>query len=250
MKTRFTNQAMSNRGVSLVEATIVLMVMAVLTAIVAPSAGSYIEGAKNAKAKADVETIGAAIDQVLRSTALPCLSLNGSSCASAATGVVELLVSGSGVGSNEATVSSAVFTAPASAASSVSLNWGGGTNEIPDARRDEMDHQFITNTPGYTAVSFTSGGGPRPGLGWRGPYMTGPMDVDPWGYAYQASTVFLGVASNSAAGTGEGQVRGGWTSDVVVISAGSNGVIQTAFGSVATTGVGDDVLYVVQGATN
>jgi Tfp pilus assembly protein PilE len=241
---------MNERGLSLVEVTIILMVMAVLTAVVAPAAGSYIEGARHVKAKVDIEAIGGAIEQVLHSTGLPCLSLNGTSCANAVTGQVELLVSGSAVGSNEPTVSTAAFTAPASAASSTSLNWAGGASEVADARRDVMDDQFVTNAPAYPSVSFTAAGGPRPGVGWRGPYLSGPLDVDPWGYAYQASTLFLSVASNAADGTGAGQLRGGWTSNVVVISGGSNGVIQTAFGSGTTTAVGDDVVYVVQGATH
>ena len=112
-----------------------------------------------------------------------------------------------------------------------------------------MDRHLVTNAAGYTAVTFTSGGGPRAGIGWRGAYLNGPTDVDPWGYAYQANTLFLTAASDAADGTGTGQRRGGWTSNVMVLSAGSNGVVQTAFGVAGATGVGDDVLYVVQGAT-
>ena len=113
-----------------------------------------------------------------------------------------------------------------------------------------MDNQFVTNSAGYASPSFTAGGGPRAGIGWRGAYLDGPIDVDPWGYAYQASTVFLVTASDAADGTGAGQKRGGWTSDVVVLSAGSNGVVQTPFGSSNTIAVGDDVISVVQGATH
>jgi Tfp pilus assembly protein PilE len=240
----------SDAGLSLVEATIILMVLAILTAVVAPATGSYMEGARQTKAKADTETIGSAIEQVIRSTGLQCLSLNGSSCANSATGRVELLVSGTAVGSNEPTVLTAMaYAAPTSTTSAATVNWAGGSNEVADARRDLMDRQFVTNAAGYAAASFTSGGGPRAGLGWRGAYLNGPIDVDPWGYAYQANTVFLGVASDAADGTGEGQLRGGWTSDVMVLSSGSNGVVQTAFAAAGAVGAGDDVVYVVQGAS-
>jgi type II secretory pathway pseudopilin PulG len=236
-------------GMSLVEATIILAVLSVLTAMLAPSARTYVENARNVKAKHDVTAVGAAISQVLRDTGMLCLSLNGSSCANTATGRVELLVSGTAVGTNEPTVVATPLTVSASTASSTTLNWAGGVNEVADARRDLMDNQFVTNSAAYSSPSFTSGGGPRVGIGWRGPYLDGPIDVDPWGYAYQASTVFLATASDAADGTGSGQKRGGWNSDVVVISAGSNGVVQTAFGSSNTTAVGDDVAYVVQGTT-
>jgi type II secretory pathway pseudopilin PulG len=239
----------AEQGLSLVETTIVLVVLSVLTAVVAPAAGSYIEGARNTKAKKDAETIGAAMDQLLGNTGMLCLSLNGSSCANSTTGRVELLVSGAAVGLNEPTVVTTSFAAPASTASATSLNWAGGTGEVADARRDLMDRQFVTNAAGYTAVGFTGGGGPKAGIGWRGAYLNGPIDVDPWGYAYQANTVFLAVASDAADGTGAGQRRGGWTNNVMVISAGSNGVIQTAFGSTGASGAGDDIVYVVQGAT-
>lgn len=245
----------AERGISLVEATIVLMVLASLTAVIAPSMGDYIEDGRHVKAKKDLEVIGSAMTQIMHDTGLPCLSLAGGvpSTACNIANKVELLVSGAVVGSNEPTVVTAAAAVAAATASAATLNWGGGANEVADASRDIMDDQFATNTPAYPAVSFTGGGGPRTGNGWRGAYLNAPIDVDPWGYSYQASTVFLGVAFNAddtGAGTGAGQKRGGWTNNVVVLSAGSNGVIQTAFGSSATAAVGDDVVYVVQGATH
>lgn len=247
----------SQRGLSLVEVTIILMVLAALTAVVGPSAGAFLETSRHTRAKADVEAIASAVDQLLRDTGMLCLSLNGSSCANAATGRVELLVSGtvdvdgsgSAVNDNEPTVVMTPFVATASTASSTNLNWAGGTNEVADARRDLMDRQFVTNVAGYASPGFTPGGGPRVGIGWRGAYLSGPVDLDPWGYVYQANTVFLGVASDAVDGTGAGEKRGGWTSDVVVVSAGSNGVIQTAFGSSAVAAVGDDLVAVIQGSS-
>jgi type II secretory pathway pseudopilin PulG len=249
------HQGLADHGMSLVEATIVLMTLSVLAAALAPAARAYIEDGRNVKAKKDVEAIGATIDQLLRDTGLRCLSFNGSSCANDASGRVELLVSGSTVNANEPTVVSTAASVGASTASATSLNWAGDpVSEVADARRDVMDDQFATNAPGYAAASFTVGGGPRAGVGWRGAYVDAPIDVDPWGYAYQANTVFLAVASDSSGsdGTGTGQRRGGWTQDVLVLSAGSNGTVQTPFGGNASTGstaVGDDVVYVVQGGT-
>ncbi len=219
----------SQRGVSLVEVTVVLMVLAALTSVLAPSMADYVNDVREVTAAKDVATIGSAIEQVMRDIPVPCLSLSGASCALDADGRVELLVSGPDSLMNLPAVAAAPYTLPnASTASGPSLNWGGGTGEVAGSRRDEMDHQFLVNEPdgtaadGYPGPSFTSGGGYRAGNGWRGPYLGGPIGLDPWSHAYQVNTVFLAVASDAAAGTGEGQRGGGWTSNVMVVSAGAD----------------------------
>ncbi len=243
---------------SLVEATIILMVLAILTAVIAPSAGDYVNDARSTKAKEDIEAIGMAIIRTTRDTGIPCLSLDPSPVSTACTGaggnLVDLITSSTTVGGNEPAVTASLFDPPDGATSSnAQLNWGGGTGEVDNAYRDLMDNQFVTNTPNsllanaYSGADFTAGGGPRAGLGWRGAYISGPVGLDPWGFAYQASVVFLTTASNSTTVSGEGKT--GWSSDVIVVSAGQNGSIATPFGGLATTATGDDVVYVVKGAT-
>ena len=118
-----------------------------------------------------------------------------------------------------------------------------------------MDHQLVLNEPAgvagdaYPAPTFTTGGGYRGGGGWRGPYLSGPVGLDPWSHGYQVNTVFLAAASDAAAGTGEGQRGGGWTSNVMVLSAGADRTIRTPFGGTTGRPVGDDIVYVVQGGT-
>jgi hypothetical protein len=76
--------------------------------------------------------------------------------------------------------------------------------------------------------------------------------VDPWGTAYEANTIFAGVATDATSGTGEGALSGGWGYDMLVVSAGRNRNIQTPFASASSggaTAVGDDVIYVIQGTT-
>jgi type II secretory pathway pseudopilin PulG len=246
--TTFAARARSAQGMSLVEATIILMVLATLTAVIAPSAGDYIEEARNTKAKEDVESIGMGIARLMRDTGLPCVSLNGSSCSKV--NRVELLVSGSNETTNLPTSDAAAYATNANFASAAALNWAGATTSpVAVGTRDLMDPHLVSNTAAYTAAGFTGGGGPRHAVGWRGAYLNGPLDVDPWGYVYQASTVFLGVATDATAGTGEGALSGGWSADVMVISAGSNGNIQTLFGALGGAAVGDDVAYVLQGST-
>jgi type II secretory pathway pseudopilin PulG len=239
---------------SLVEVTIILMTLAILTAVAAPSIGDYVNDARQTKAKEDVEAIGTAVFRLVRDTGIPCVTKDATPKASACTGSggnrVELLTSASAVGSDEPAVTASAFVPPAGTTSTdAGLNWAGGTGEIDEGYRDTMDNQLVTNTlsaDDYDTVNFSAGGGPKAGLGWRGAYLSGPIGLDPWGYAYQASVIFLAPASD-ATGTGEGKT--GWSSDVVVISAGLNGSIATSFGAFGTSASADDVIYVVTGAT-
>jgi type II secretory pathway pseudopilin PulG len=268
-RTRSRLALRSERGLSLVEVTIMLIVLSTLTAVVAPAASSYIEGARNTKAKEDTEAIGSALELLLRDTGMPCVSKSpgtftdawtiggGATTAPCSlTNRVELLVSGSAINTDEPTVAANMgFTASASIASAANLNWAGGSNEVGDATKDTIDRHLVTNfASGYPLPTFTAGGGPRARLGWRGAYLNGPIDTDPWGYVYQANTIFFATANNATNNTGSGEIRGGWTSDVLVVSAGSNGVLQTLFGGTTATGglstSGDDIVYVVQGGTH
>ena len=239
------------RGMSLVEATIILMVLAILTAVIAPSAGDFVNDARQTKAKEDVEAIGMSILRLMRDTGLTCLSDTPSPATAACSKAnrIDLLVSSG----DEPTVIASAYAGSTSQAATANLNWAGEnapTGEI-STQRGTIDAHLVLNTPTYaTASLFTSGGGPKQGIGWRGAYLTGPVGADPWGFMYQANTVFLTVASDATAGTGEGLRSGGWHQDVVVASAGSNGSMQVSFGSAGQTANStDDVIYTLKGST-
>src|SRR5687768_4176294 len=55
-------------GMSLVEATIILMIIATLTAVIGPSIGDYIEDARRSAARRDTETIATALTRMLADT--------------------------------------------------------------------------------------------------------------------------------------------------------------------------------------
>ena len=252
----------SETGMSLVEATIILMTLAILTAVIAPAAGDYIEEARNVKAKEDVEAIGTGVLRLLRDSGLPCLSTapgNAAPCTLARR--VDALVSGGtapGVTATAYAIPAGDIAQPGGDAASI--NWVGATasvvvgagndTNVPIAHTDTVDNQLVTNAAGYSSTNlFTGGGGPRPGLGWRGAYLTGPIGADPWGTMYQANTAFLTPASDATAASAEGDAYGGWKRDVIVVSAGSNGTMETAFGGDGTKASGDDIIYTVQGAS-
>ena len=247
----------AEKGMSLVEATIILMVLAILTAVIAPSAGDYVSEARNIKAKEDVESIGTGLMRMLRDTGSRCVRYNGAvDCTKA--NRVDLLVS---AGNDPNTVTATEYTyADGDEVISSIDNWiPGATAPSGDNRGTIEDHLIENDSAGgaYTDVSFTAGGGPRMNLGWRGAYLNGPTGGDPWGYKYQVNTVFLGVATDATdvgaivLDTAEGMRGSGWKKDVLVISAGANGSVDTPWASAAvgTSAVADDVIYVVKGST-
>jgi len=250
----------AERGMSLVEATIILMVLAILTSVIAPSAGDYINDARATKAKEDVEVIGMSIVRLLRDTGNKCL-LKDATVACTIANRVDLLLSGSGTANADAAVAAKEVAGSAAAlngnnAAAASYNWAGGDNtDTPvAANRDTVDSQLILNTPVYTGVSFTGGGGPARAVGWRGAYVTGSVGADPWGGKYQANTIFLAVATDAETANGfdEGDADGGWSNDAFVLSPGSNGVVDTDFAAASNVGAtaeGDDVIYVIKGST-
>src|SRR5688500_6397238 len=61
----WTSYLRAEHGMSLVEATIILMVIALLTAVIAPSARGYISDAQESAAKKDTEAIASALTRML-----------------------------------------------------------------------------------------------------------------------------------------------------------------------------------------
>jgi type II secretory pathway pseudopilin PulG len=245
-------------GMSLVEATIIVTVLAALTAAIAPSIGTYREDARQTVAKQEVETIGAAIMQMLRDTGSRCLRLVGTTDCTVTNRVDLLVTSGPDPVNVSATLAPDVTLPDSEAATNSPVNW------LPSAsapnQQDLLEDQLIENDNAvpYPVAGFASGGGPRMKLGWRGAYLNGPITADPWNVRYQVNTLFLTVGTNAFDTAGspdqlqEGLRETAWNRDVLVLSAGSNQVVQTSFGGLATGGVsagGDDVIYVIRGGT-
>ena len=247
----------SERGLSLVEATIILMVLATLATVIRPTIVAFANDAKQVTATKDVASIGSAILQVLRDSGSRCLRLAGTTDCTMANRV-DLLVSG---GANPGSVLVADVTFDDNtAANQGTFNWLPSTNAPQAGQQDTIDDQLIENdnaTP-YSTVSFPSaGGGPRMKLGWRGAYLNGPIGGDPWGNKYQANTIFLTVATDAIDAGGnqsqEGLRETAWSRDTLILSAGANGDVETSFGgATAASGVsagGDDVIYVIRGGS-
>jgi type II secretory pathway pseudopilin PulG len=233
------------RGMSLVEATIILSVLAVLTSVLSPSIGDYVNDARQVKVKEDCEAIGTSIARIVRDVGA-CIRKSGEQGCTKANRVDLLFSSGPDVAAGDLASSAASFSSGALAGV---LNW----DRDDAANADSMERQFVLNGPTYptpASLGTYAVSGPQTGLGWRGAYLSSPIGPDPWGRRYLANTAFLSVATD-AEGAGEGARSGGWSHDVFCISGGPNAVFETPIGGVNTgTGrLGDDFVYIVSGGT-
>ncbi len=251
------NRLTSDRGLSLIEVTIMLLVLMLLTGVLAPSIMDYVRDAQWVKVKEDCEAIGVSVARLTRDVG-PCLKFDGRG-ACTTTNRADLLYSdGPDVTAADLAGDAAIpFFGGGSTATD--LNW-----DKDDSRGDSMQHQFVDNGtgPAYPTpadLGSYATAGPAFGLGWRGAYLSPPIGPDPWGHRYLVNSVFLAAAAggqslgmNQSATVTVPRPSGGWSHDTFCISAGPNGQFETAFGGNATGGVyrrGDDFIYIISGDT-
>jgi len=210
-------------GMSLVEATIILLVLMILTSVLAPSIYDFVVDAKMVKVKEDCEAIGVSVVRLVNDVG-PCLKSDSNTCSDI----------------NRINVLYSRGTADTNA------NWPNGD--------PNMEEQFTTNTP-------RTGTGPLYPLPmWRGAYLSAPIGPDPWGTRYGVNLqpfAAAPVTTLASSGTGDAKVLcstpapADANADVICLSAGPNKKYETLFtGNTfgGTTRVGDDFIFVIAGS--
>lgn len=229
----------SERGMSLVEATIILMVLAILTSVLAPSIGDYVNDARQVKVKEDLETLGLGLSRLLRDTGLPFpVRTAGASPSKASTNRVDLLVTEGSIPT--ATAGTGVALAIAGYLIEAAVEWSDPVGTEVELATDHL----VTNANAYSVVTYPAASGPRAGLGWRGGYISTSTGPDAWGVRYACATVWLNPSSDAT--------TKGTNNDAFCLSAGADGIVDTDIESNANGGVavtGDDAVYVIQGNT-
>jgi hypothetical protein len=236
-------------GLSLVEVTIMLLVLMLLTSVLAPSIFDYVNDARWVKVKEDCEAIGVTVARMDRDLG-PCLKFTGTAACDEANRVDILYSDGPDV--------TAADVVPVDYASNnitpSAINWDNDSDALVG---DNMEDQFTTNAPlyntplqNYPAPLYPVG--PLFGIGWRGGYLAPPIGPDPWGRRYLVNTAFLGVAIDSTAAADEGYIGRWWERDVFCISPGPNGLYETYFGGCTTDHgtcrTNDDFVFIIQGS--
>jgi type II secretory pathway pseudopilin PulG len=192
----------SQRGLSLAEVTIILSVLSVLSAVLAPSIGDYVDDARQVRAASDVQTLAATFARFTVDVAADRANPKGWASA-------HLLV---GPGD------------PPIGTDSGDSAWAA---EIDGTRVVRLEDHLMINTPGYAT---RQAGTPRMPAGWRGAYVSG-LAPDPWGHRYAinarssrsagADTIAISPGPNGRIETAfdsDGTTPGG--DDIVAVIAG------------------------------
>jgi type II secretory pathway pseudopilin PulG len=234
-------------GVSLVEATIILMVFSLLTAVLAPSIRGYVNDAQQATAKKDVETIGSALSRMLADVGEAWILRDGNGVAAtnppshAAGNRVDLMVSAGNI------------PAVGVVRSGAGTDWNAA---VDNAATQRLEYYLVQNTPSNAAanayrtatnMSVLAEFDPDSGAqfnaehGWRGAYVPGSIGPDPWGNRYGVNVEFLARALGAG--------PSGNVNDVFVVSAGSDSTIDTRFDLDGAVSGGNDVVFVFSGGS-
>lgn len=200
------------RGISLVEATIVLAAVAILAAAAAPAASRTLDRARLARAVSDAEAIKTAILGFRDD-----LGFQGFSTDGAVNGpLVEMLVSDGDI--------------PREISATGDARWDDLVQNVPASGlvTDFLERHLVTNNLFGTGAAYSTTGANQ----WRGAYLDAPINPDPWGNRYAVNTRFMRAPSNTR-------------NDTIVWSAGPDEVIDTAFERDGIFPGGDDIIVVV-----
>jgi type II secretory pathway pseudopilin PulG len=262
----------SEQGMTLIEASIILAVVATLSAMLAPSINGYVEQARQARTRNDVRVIGEAILTFIDDNAEHQFLQVGKGGVNgfpeeppdhADANRVELLVSdgdiptlGSGVSGETFWTRAVNLTTVDTLANHLGQNTPGDdcsgcAGEFGDTSyRNPID---ISVGGGGSNIDFarTESGGFNAPYSWRGPYLRGPVGADPWGNRYAVNVAFLDPAPNAVSPVTVSNITAGFTTadyprlDVFVISAGPDEEIDTKSAQDGAVPGDNDFIFVV-----
>jgi len=190
----------AERGMTLVEATVVLMISALLVAVAAPVTSRTLDRSRLTRAVTDTQAIRTAIDNLVTEfTAFTPFRFTSTGLSGG--DKIEILVSDGDIPGINAGLA------------------GSDTNWVlpTDCCANATDVAFLEAHLALNADLDNAGGGvySTAATGWRGAYINAPVDPDPWGNRYAANVEFL-----EPSGTAD---------DVFVLSAGPDEEIDTEY---------------------
>jgi type II secretory pathway pseudopilin PulG len=197
----------AQRGLTLIEVTLMLTVTMAIVAALLPTMTATIRHAEVARALADMTAIATQMDEAYNNDMNQEPTIDGDEDGTR----VEILVSDGDIPREVSATGSAEWQRPVD-------NIGGLV--------DFLERHLVTNNPrGNPANAYSTGGGDA----WRGAYLTAPIDPDPWGNRYAVNTEFY-VGGND---------------DVVVLSAGPDEQIDSLYEDNGLNADDDDLVVLV-----
>ncbi len=146
------------RGFTLIEMVVVLAVVAILAAILVPTIEKNIQDAKIARAKNEVQVVGAAMASFYKDLGIWPMYSDATTSPPTA---VDFLITANGTAGSDPN----------------GYHWWSGA----DNGYDTFENQLISNAPGYTACTA-----PTQEMCWNGPYIN-EVKPDPWGHQYSSN---------------------------------------------------------------
>jgi type II secretory pathway pseudopilin PulG len=223
----------SAKGFTLVEVTIILLVLVILSGILLPTIERFIDLARYVKVKEDLGMFAAIIELWKVDNCTRYFRQCGLSTSQSSDNRVDLLVSEGSPQSRPALGVGISY-------------WNVDPYGNASLVVDTMENQLVTNTP----MSVQAWAYPWPGInpgscGWRGAYITAPLGSDPWGTRYMANVAFLGPPGSRLLGAPSANAFR--QMDVFVLSAGPDKTVQTPFTIDGVVAQNDDMIALVNG---
>jgi type II secretory pathway pseudopilin PulG len=195
-------------GVTLIEVTLMLIVSMSILGALAPILSAVVRRAENAAATTAMNRIALQMRQALTDMSTTIFTFDGSKTSASR---VNVLVTDGDI-PRECTAVSTACTA-----------WQATVNNT-SGLTDFLERHIVLNMPRGSAAND------YPTDIWKGAYLTPPLDPDPWGNRYAVNVQFLGADTN----------------DVVVLSAGPDEKIDTAYQANPLAAGGDDLIVLLE----
>jgi type II secretory pathway pseudopilin PulG len=236
-----------------------MIVVATLAAILMPSVNGYIEQARQARAREDVFAIAEGINAFITDTAehqflyAHTRTLIGNPSLHADTYRVDLLVGdgdippySSALGALENFWTQAINSSTVDTLSNHLIE----NEPLEDSsERYRTPSDIVVGAPGGNNIDFarSSSSGFNAPYAWRGPYVRGPVDPDPWGNRYAVNVAMLDpqVTVQPPNTQALAAVADYSRMDVFVLSAGPDEEIDTAATQDGAVPGDDDLIHLV-----
>jgi type II secretory pathway pseudopilin PulG len=234
----------NQKGFTLVEITIILLVLVILGAIFLPAAERFVDLARIARVREDIGAIAAVIELWKFDTCSRWFHVDGDSNAFTDGNRVDMLI-----GDGDTPPTSFI---PASNDDFWSESYGLGN--FVDTISNHLalgDPFFPTDNTAATSPYPVPNNSSVYACGFRGAYISTPISADPWGNRYMVNVAWLGAKGTRDFGVATQVLFNQF--DVFVLSAGPDETVDTEFQPGSTTtpvGVvaqGDDQIAVING---
>ena len=250
----------SERGVSLIEAAVILGVVAVLAAILAPGVNGYVEETRRARVLGDLEVIGTAIQTFIEDNGEHQFLSAGKGFFAEEppdrddTFRVNLLVSDGDIpvyqtalGATESFWTQVVnLTTVDTLANHLTQNTPAGDEFVGYRNPNDIAIAGTGSTLDFLRLESSGFNAP---FAWRGAYLRAPVDPDPWGNRYAVNVAFLDPAPTGAlanVSTAFQADAGAYPRlDVFVLSAGADEEIDTLSAQDGAVPGDDDFIFMV-----